>query len=222
MTNRWLELESTLQRKRGSIPTTLSLRPARRLAHARSTTIPPGAVDRAKRLEGSIDHLYVDTKGFVTVGVGRMLPDANAAAALAFVRNADNAPASAQEIKDEFAVVAGKPKGKLASFYKQFTKLHLAQSTIDALVTENLETVASGLKRDFPDYDTYPEGVREALIDMAFNLGNAGLINKFPTFVGHIKKKDFRAAAKESHRRDVRESRNDEIKKLLTDAAATP
>ena len=55
--------------------------------------------------------MYLDTVGAVTVGVGRMLPDAGAAAKLAFVRNADQAAATAQEIKDEFAVVHGQEKG---------------------------------------------------------------------------------------------------------------
>jgi GH24 family phage-related lysozyme (muramidase) len=222
MANRWLELEKTLDTKRGSTARTLSLRSARTWTYARSNAVPAGAIERAKRLEGSIEHLYLDTKGYVTVGVGRMLPDADAAAKLAFLRNADDKAATEQEIKDEFAVVAGKPMGKAASYYKQFTTLHLAQTTIDALLTENLETVVNRLKGDFPDYDTYSEGVQEALIDMAFNLGNDGLVKKFPKFVGHIKKKAFKAAAKESHRRDVGKSRNDEIKTLLEDAAARP
>jgi GH24 family phage-related lysozyme (muramidase) len=219
MANRWLELEKTLKSRRAPTPRTLSTHSFRTWAYARSSTIPPGAVERAKRTEGNIEHLYLDSNGNVTVGVGRMLRNADAAAKLAFVRNADGAAASEKEIRDEFAVVAGKEKDKLASFYKQFTTLHLTKDTIEALLTADLQTAISGLQRDFKDYDTYPTGVQEALIDRAFNLGNAKLINEFPKFVGHIRNRDWKAAARESHRRGIGDARNDEIAKLLNDAA---
>lgn len=218
MANRWLELERTLASKRGSTPRTLSSRPNRTRAYASSSTIPAGTYARAKRSEGNIEHMYVDTTGNVTVGVGHRLPDASATVGLAFLRNVDDTPATEQETKAEFAVVHGKPKGNPASFYTQFTKLHLAQSTIDGLLTKDLEQAVSGLKRDFPDYDSYPTGVREALIDMAFNLGNAGLVNGFPKFTGHIRNRAWKAAAAQSRRRELSKERNDEIEQLLNDA----
>jgi GH24 family phage-related lysozyme (muramidase) len=210
MANRWLELERSLESKKRVVGTWV---------YAHSSTIPAGALARAKRTEGNIDHLYLDTEGNVHVGVGHMLAGADAAAGLAFRRNADDAPASAQEIKDEFAAVAGQAKGKLASYYKQFTKLHLAQTTIDGLLNEDLERTISSLEGDFPDYGTYPPGVQEALIDMAFNQGNSGLVRNFPIFVAHIQNKDWKAAAGESHRRRVPEWRNAEIAQLLNDAS---
>jgi hypothetical protein len=149
-----------------------------------------------------------------------MLPDAEAAAKLAFVRNADQVAATPQESKDEFAVVHGKEKGKVASFYKQFTTLHLTDATIETLLTEDLERVVNGLSSKLPDYPSYPEKVQEALVDMAFNLGLNRLMTKFPKFIGHIKKRDWKAAAGESKREGISDTRNAEIKTLLTDAAA--
>lgn len=220
MPNRFLELEKTLNDKRGATrPHALSATVGR-WSFARSTTIPGDSLERTKRFEGSINHMYLDTVGAVTVGVGRMLPDAEAAAKLAFVRNADQASATPQEIKDEFAVIHGKEKGKVASFYKQFTTLHLTDATIEALLTENLEGVVNGLSGKLPDYGSYPVKVQEALVDMAFNLGLNGLMTKFPKFVGHIKKRDWKAAAGESKREGISDTRNAEIKTLLTDAAA--
>ena len=88
MANRWLELERSLESKKRVVGTWV---------YAHSTTTPAGALARAKRTEGNLDHLYLDTAGYVTVGVGHMLPAADAAATLAFLRNADDAAASAQE-----------------------------------------------------------------------------------------------------------------------------
>lgn len=223
MPNRFLELEKTLNSKRGaSHARVLSAAAYAPWSLARSTAIPGSAVERTKNFEGSINHMYLDTVGAVTVGVGRMLPDAEAAAKLTFLRGTEKLAASTQEIKDEFVVVHGKEKGKVASFYKQFTKLHLTDATIDALLTEDLERVVNGLIGKLPDYGTYPEKVKEALVDMAFNLGLNGLMTKFPKFIGHIKKRDWKAAAGESRREGISGARNDAIKKLLSDAAATP
>jgi GH24 family phage-related lysozyme (muramidase) len=221
MPNRFLELEKTLNAKRASTQAhALSTPLFTRWSLARGVTIPGGALERTKRFEGSISHMYLDTVGAVTVGVGRMLPDAVAAAKLAFLRNADQAAAAAQEIKDEFSVVHGKEKGKVASFYKQFTTLHLTDATIDTLLTEDLERVVTGLTGKLPDYGSYPEKVQEALVDMAFNLGLNGLMTKFPKFVGHIKQRGWKAAAGECKRGGISDARNNEIKQLLLDAAA--
>jgi GH24 family phage-related lysozyme (muramidase) len=221
MPNRFLELEKTLNAKRASTQAhALSTPLFTRWSLARGVTIPGGALERTKRFEGSISHMYLDTVGAVTVGVGRMLPDAVAAAKLAFLRNADQAAAAAQEIKDEFSVVHGKEKGKVASFYKQFTTLHLTDATIDTLLTEDLERVVTGLTGKLPDYGSYPEKVQEALVDMAFNLGLNGLMTKFPKFIGHIKQRDWKAAAGECKRGGISDARNNEIKQLLLDAAA--
>jgi GH24 family phage-related lysozyme (muramidase) len=218
MANRLLELERALQSKRGLKATALMNRPFTRLAYARSVTLPAGTLERTKRFEGSIEHMYLDTVGAVTVGVGRMLPDAAAAAKLPFVRNADGAAASTQEMTDEYKAIKAKEAGKLASFYKGSTTLHLTADAIDALLTEDLGNVVSGLQSKFPDYADYPAGVQGALIDMAFNLGLTGLMKKFPKFVGLINKKDFKGAAGESRRGGISEDRNKEIAGLLSAA----
>ncbi len=47
-----------------------------------------GYEDIKKRMiesEGNITHMYLDTKGKVTVGIGAMLPDVNAAKKIGFV-----------------------------------------------------------------------------------------------------------------------------------------
>jgi GH24 family phage-related lysozyme (muramidase) len=145
-----------------------------------------------------------------------MLPDAAAAAKLPFVRNSDGAAASAREITDEFTALKAKDAGKVASYYKAYTTLHLTADSIQALLTEDLEKVVGGLESKFPDYAAYPAGVQAALIDMAFNLGLNGLMTKFPTFVGLIKKKDFKGAARESRRGGISADRNTEIAGLLS------
>jgi GH24 family phage-related lysozyme (muramidase) len=227
MANRLVELERALERKRqpANRADAQSLSAHRFGGWSRGQTAPSilaTAFARAKQFEGSINHLYLDTNGAVHVGVGRMLPDSAAAAKLDFLHNTDDSPASAQEKVDEFAAVEGKQPNKLASFYKQFTTLHLTQATIDTLLTDDLVRSVGSLEARLPDYATYPVSVQEALLDMMFNLGESRLMKRFPKFIAAIKSKDFKTAAKECHRLRVGSARNDEIRQLLTSAIPSP
>src|ERR1700739_1906291 len=95
-----------------------------------------------KEFEGVSSYMYLDTAGNVTVGVGKMLPDATAAQKLAFVRRMDPStqppplagPATADEIKADFDNVKKQIAGKIATYYKQFTRLDLPDGVIDSLL----------------------------------------------------------------------------------------
>jgi GH24 family phage-related lysozyme (muramidase) len=39
------------------------------------------------------------------------------------------------------------------------------------------------VKGKFPDFTKSPKPAQEALVDMAYNLGTQGLVDKFPKFV---------------------------------------
>ena len=75
--------------------------------------------------EGNIPNMYVDTEGYVTVGIGNMLPDVRAARLLGFVNRTTKNAASADEKSADFSAVSTQPKAKAARWYKQFTKLDL-------------------------------------------------------------------------------------------------
>jgi GH24 family phage-related lysozyme (muramidase) len=48
-------------------------------------------------MEGVVSWMYLDIKGFVTVGVGNLLPDADSAAALPFIHGDDPAAVAADD-----------------------------------------------------------------------------------------------------------------------------
>lgn len=167
--------------------------------------------------EGSIPHLYLDTVGKVTVGVGNMLPDAASAQKLPFIHADDKRPATDDEISAEYALISAQEKGMVASNYKQFTTLVLTEEAIDKLLITRIRKFVKQLRLDFPDYDSYPEKARLGLIDMAFNLGNKGLVKKFPTFSRAARGNDRAACASECKRKGIGDARNDEIKHLFLD-----
>ena len=187
---------------------------------------------KLKEFEGVFSYMYLDTAGNVTVGVGKMLPNATEAQKLGFVRRADASakppvlpgPATADEIKADFDNVKKQSVGKLATYYKQFTKLDLPDTVIDSLLKAEVTTFTTGLKASFPDFDSYPAEACAALFDMAYNLGITKLTSQFPTFVKAVKDKDWTTAAKECKRGGIGDARNDwakaQFEKVATAAAA--
>jgi GH24 family phage-related lysozyme (muramidase) len=161
-----------------------------------------------EHFEGKVSHMYLDTVGLVTVGVGKMLRDIAAAQELPFVRRADGAAASPAEIAADFNAVASQAKGKIASTYERYTALDLPDEAIAAL----LKTVVDGFEADLADafagYDSYPLAAKRALLDMIYNLGLAGLL-KFKKLKAAVEAGDWQGAAAQCHRNGPSQERND-------------
>ncbi|CAN0486690.1 unnamed protein product, partial [Scytosiphon promiscuus] len=107
--------------------------------------------------EGSIPHMYLDVVGKVTVGVGNMLPDIDAAIELGFVYADSEEAASDADIAEEFETVLAQEKGRVASYYRAFTRLELPEPEIGALLQKRLRQFERRLLVDFPGYEKYPD-----------------------------------------------------------------
>jgi GH24 family phage-related lysozyme (muramidase) len=152
--------------------------------------------------------MYLDTKGLVTVGVGKMLPNVAAAQELDFVRRTDGNAASADEISIDFNTVSAQVKGKIASTYKKYTSLDLTDEAIGALLKVVVEGFEEDLSQSFAGYDSYPLPVKQALLDMVYNLGLEGLL-KFKKLKASVEAGDWATAAAQSHRNGPSDERND-------------
>jgi GH24 family phage-related lysozyme (muramidase) len=165
------------------------------------------SLTKLKEFEGCVPWMYRDTVGKVTVGVGLMLPDAKAAQALPFIVGTRSA--TPEEIAAEYARVDAMPIGRASAFYKTPTSLLLTQQTIDAKLTSVLAGFEADLRAQFPHYDTLPDGVKMALLDMIYNLGPAGLFKGFPHLVAAIQTGAWTQAAEHCIRRGPGPARND-------------
>lgn len=173
--------------------------------------------------EGCVEHMYLDTKGYATIGIGHLLANLTDAQALPFVNKKDSKAATKDSIKLEYEAIKKKPKGLLAISYKKDTKLKLKQADIDKLTNKHIANFENELKKIFgaDEFEAYPGEVRLALFDMIFNLGMTNLKGKFPTFIKYIKENNWSMAATESSRSDVSKTRNTYVKDLLEQAAST-
>jgi len=172
-----------------------------------------------KEGEGSIEHMYLDTVAKVTVGVGNMLPSVSAAQELPFLQKSDDTAASAADIAADFENVARQSPGKIASSYQSYTQLYLPEDAVNALLDKRIDGFEAQLVRDFPGYSDYPEDAQYALMDMVFNLGNRGLVSKFPSLTRAARDQDWAECAAQCHRRGISDHRNEEVHALFMSAA---
>jgi GH24 family phage-related lysozyme (muramidase) len=150
--------------------------------------------------------MYRDTVGKVTVGVGLMLPDAAAATKLPFLY--DGRAATPVEITADFSRVAAMVEGNAAEFYRARDSPKLAQTTIDAKLRKVLLGFEDKLRAAIGGYDGLPVPVKLALLDMAYNLGPAGVLAGYPRLIAAVEQGRWTQAAAECLRQGPGAVRN--------------
>lgn len=174
-----------------------------------------------KEGEGTVSHVYLDPRGFVTVGVGCLLADAANLKSLPFVNRTTGALATDEEKSTEWMKISKQTFGTnyQSSYYKQFTALDLPDASITMLLDKRIMEFISELTVNFAQFPNFPPSVQLAILDMAFNLGTNGLM-KFVEFVSAVTQEDWCAAATKCHRAaPVSEDRNQKIRNYLVIAA---
>lgn len=165
--------------------------------------------------EGNIPYMYLDTVGKVTVGIGNMLPSVGVACELAFVNRTTKNRATPAEITTDFQTVAAQPRARLAQFYRQFTRLDLPDVQINELFRDRVAGFQQELRGSYPDYDSYPDSVQLAMLDMAFNVGTSGLRQTWPRLNTAIAARDWTTAAQECRRPQANPTRNAATRELF-------
>lgn len=165
--------------------------------------------------------MYVDTEGYVTVGIGNMLPNAAAARLLSFVNRTTKNSATSSEITADFDNVSKQKKAMRAGAYRQFTNLDMPNLEIDRLFRKRSDEFLVQLRSCYPKYDTFPIAARLAILDLAFNLGAAALKKKWPNLNDATEKQDWAAAAKNCLRPRANSARNTATVALFEKAGAS-
>jgi GH24 family phage-related lysozyme (muramidase) len=174
-----------------------------------------------KLFEACVPWMYLDSVGKVTVGVGLMLPDAATACALGFVAaGLPAAPATPPQIAADFARVAALAPDKLPAFYQAANSLQLPQEIIDAKLSEVLAVFENTLRSGIPGYDALPGPAKMALLDMAYNLGPAGLLKGYPKMLSAVEAGDWAQAAAQCARNGIGAARNAWTQQQFLSAAA--
>lgn len=175
---------------------------------------------RLERYEGRVSHMYLDSNGYVTVGVGHLLSSVFAAQKLPFT-DLSNKVATPSQIKLDYDAVKKQPFGNYsAAFYKRHTALTLSDRDINNLTEQHVYSFEKELKHMYKGFDLFPSEARLALFDMIFNLGANKLKIQYVKFNSAVNAEDWGRAAVESRRqRPVSALRNQYVKDLLNKAA---
>ena len=130
-------------------------------------------LDRLRPFEGRVPFLYLDdaTRPNVTCGVGYLIASVAEACRLPWHHASDGLPASQAEVEADFLRVQSMRGGLRADAYKG--SLRLAQADIDAEGFRRLRAFLAGLPDVFPGFAGFPDGVQQALLDLAWNCGLA-------------------------------------------------
>lgn len=153
--------------------------------------------------ENRESNMYKDSQKYVTVGIGHKVPNEQHAVALhhgilPFSNNGK--PATDQDVIIDYQKAKAQGRGDL----------EVQGTDIDALFNRDINQKINELRATmaFPDFESYPESVKLALLDMAFNVGATGLVTKFPNLTAAAKRRDWTTAANESNRPQVQPPRN--------------
>ena len=190
-----------------------------------------------KESEGTSDHMYKDSKGYVTIGHGHMIPDANAAKSIPFrFDSRDGRYATSSEVESAFGKVSNSKKrnnskeGFSPDSNREFDKIYLDEDEKDRLFQSDMKSSVSELyRRKDMKFDSYPNSAKKALFDMQFNMGSlnfsrvkpdgsGGFKPAWPKMFDAMEKRDWKAVSKESHRVDVSEGRNQRTRELFMSA----
>lgn len=176
------------------------------------------SVAQLRIFEGVIPWMYLDTRGFVTVGVGELLASSSRAQALPFLDSAGDT-VTPDAILSEFNRVFALAKGQQAAAYRLQASPVLSSDSIDTLLMAHVEYFDAQLNARFANYAAFPDPAKLGLLDMIYNLGPHGLFVGYPTFMSYVTSENWAGAAGECHRNGPGADRNNWTRQQFLAAA---
>lgn len=147
------------------------------------------------RFERLVNWLYLDPKGNATTAGGVMLPNVTACLKLPWNDATWNA-VDQDAIVREWERVKAMPAGMVADHYKSVDGLFLQQGAVQAITRAKVLETDSLLRVHFP-VDLYPASAQLGLLDMAYNLGVAKLVQEYVHFCAAVGNVDWLTASRE-------------------------
>lgn len=183
--------------------------------------------ENLEQYEGRLNHMYLDTRGNTTIGVGHLINNEESAKSLNFIHKSTKKPASIKEIITEYCTIKSKPYGARypAWTFEKAATLIISDDTINQLRDRHIDLFERELKTIYgkSQFSNFPANVQLALFDMIFNLGMPRLSSQFLKFNRHITNNNWEGASHECKRKDISDDRNFYVKNLLmTEARKQP
>jgi len=167
-------------------------------------------------LEGRVDHMYLDVKGYVSTGIGNKIDQtagelraptaAERASSLVeanrfnwLVRNGGT-PSTSLQVEADWDVV--KSRLDLAATghraFRDITTLFITDEEIDRFALAKLADMETNLtsRAEFAEFAGWPANAQMATLSMCWGMGENF---RFPKFQAHVAARDWASAAEECH-----------------------
>ena len=171
------------------------------------------------KFEGLKPNFYLDSKGILTVGIGQNVSN------FSDFKNLNIMDKQSGNILNNFQ------KSELYSQImqdisnntfkeKNYSNLEISKNDIYNQFNIMLEKSYTELEQKIENFNNFPTSVKQALVDMQFNMGNKKFSeNTWPKLFKAIDNRDWQTAAKEaSQRKDVQKSRREWTYKMFIGA----
>jgi len=165
--------------------------------------------------------MYLDRRGFVTVGIGNKLNSIDDATKLGFIVNEDKSDIRTwrKVIQDDYRRVATMPPGLPAAHYATPSSPWLSKAYAEGLCRQRVTgEFLPGLRALSLDVDAFPTPAVRALVAMAYCLGLGGLA-EFRMMLSRCRRLDFRGAALQCDMKGARAETNAKHERWFNQAA---
>jgi GH24 family phage-related lysozyme (muramidase) len=166
-----------------------------------------------REFEGNVPHMYLDTRGYVTVGVGHLLASVQDAYGLPFLLPT-GLDANPHSIFNDYSAVKQSEPGRTPRYYAAIADLRLTQVSVDNLLISDITAISKGVEAHLPQLPGFPEPAQYALLNMAFQLGPAGLAH-YQRLMVACREQDWKRCAVECAIRGAQPARNEANKNFF-------
>jgi GH24 family phage-related lysozyme (muramidase) len=171
--------------------------------------------------EKFVEHMYLDKKGNVTVGIGFLLETTQEAMSLPFVEEPSMKPAHAKHVENAYNKVKRAPAGGAASEFANMTNIIISEADATILTLDFIDKLMIEIRSNalFPAFDTFPVPANQGILDMVYVLGGPKTRRIFDDFTAAVNARKWALAGQESSRKDVNAQRNQKINGWFQSAA---
>lgn len=172
------------------------------------------------KFEGIKPSPYTDSKHILTIGVGNNVSKLKDFVALDLTNTKTGEKLTINEKAALYDKISAEIQAKTFN-EKNYTDFQIPVGPMYEKFDSQLNQSFNELEKKFPDFDTFPVTAQQALLDMQFNIGDAGfqptptkigdrVYSGWPKLFDAVDKQDWQIAAKEGYeRKDVQQDRKD-------------
>lgn len=180
-----------------------------------------------QQYENVLQHPYLDTKGLITVGGGANVNNWDDFKKVNFTIN--GVPATETEKLAAYNIMRnlsnekdenGNPKNwnTQAEAFKKYTNIRISDDEARSLAQNHMTNDLAHIRREFADFDTFPQPLKEVLLDIQYNVKGGLNEAKWPNLYKAIRErntKGYNGIYYNVNRPDVKQRRNDWARRMI-------